>query len=189
MSKLIALVAVAGAASMAAAQGMTVVWDESVDGNLSNDPAAPTDLGSLGAGANIVRGSTLGPGTPPSDGFDVFQITIDAGFTLDSIVLSGYNTIDGTGTSGFNFSTGAAAFDGGTILFGPGVGAGDVGTNLFDLGFPLPIGPQGPGTYFMEVREFGGPEANWELTFNVVPAPGAMALLGLGGRAATRRRR
>lgn len=187
MSKVLIVAMVAGAA---AAQGVTVVWDEAVDGNLSNDPFSPTDLGTLGAGDNIVRGSTLGPGTPPSEGFDVFSITIADGFTLEGIVMSGYSTIDGTGTSGFNFSTGAAASDlGANILFGPGWGVPQVGGDLFDEGIFGPIDSLGPGTYFMEVREFGGPEANWELTFQVVPTPASAVMLGLGGLVAGRRRR
>ncbi len=187
MKKMLALVAVAGLAGSAAAQ--TVVWDEGVDGNLSNDPTAPTNLGALGAGANIVRGSTLGPGTPPSDGFDVFRIDIAAGFSITDIILSAYSPAAG-GTSGFNFSTGAAAsIPGASIIFGPGWGGSNVGQDLLDVSIGGPISSLGPGTYFMEIREFGGPQADWELTFNVVPAPGAMALLGLGGLAATRRRR
>jgi hypothetical protein len=41
----------------------------------------------------------------------------------------------------------------------------------------------------MEVREFGGPLAEWELTFTVTPAPSSVAMLGLGGLVAARRRR
>jgi hypothetical protein len=191
MKNVIALVAVAGIA--AAAAGQTVVWDEGVDGNLSNDPNAPTDLGTLGAGGNIVRGSTLGAGTPPSDGFDVFQINIAAGFSITDIILSAYSPAGATATSGFNFSTGSAASNlpigSPDLIFGPGWGAANVGQDLLDVAVGGPVASLGPGTYFMEIREFGGPLADWELTFNVVPAPGAMALLGLGGLAATRRRR
>ncbi|MEL6795513.1 MAG: PEP-CTERM sorting domain-containing protein [Planctomycetota bacterium] len=186
MYKTLAIAALA--ASTAQAQ---VVWDEAIDGALSNDPAAPTDLGTFGAGGLIVRGSTLGPGTPPSDGFDVFEFDIAPGFEITSIILSAYSPNDPFATSGFNFSTGAAASEAGaTILFGPGWGGANVGQDLFSAGFPFPItSPLGADTYFMEVREFGGPQANWELTFNVVPAPASAALLGLGGLAAARRRR
>ena len=167
-----------------------VVWDEDINGNLSGDPTAPTNLGTFGAGALIVRGSTLGSATPPSDGYDVFQFNIDPGFEITSIILSAYTTdTGGAGTSGFNFSTVAAAGNGGNVLFGPGWGAPNVGGDLFDEGLLGPITSLGDDTYFMEVREFGGPQANWELTFNVVPAPASAALLGLGGLAAARRRR
>ena len=183
----IAALSLALCAGLASAQ--TILWDEAVNGTLSGDPTAPTNLGTLGAGASIVRGSTLGSATPPSAGYDVFRIEVAAGFSITDIILSAYSPATG-GTSGFNFSTGAAASQpGSTVLFGPGWGGSNVGQDLLDSAFPAPIASVGPGVYFMEVREFGGPLATWELTFNVVPAPGALALLGLGGLAATRRRR
>lgn len=182
MKALLALAAVGGLAASASAA--VVAWDEAVDGNLSNDPTAPTVLNFV-VDDNIVRGRTLGSSTPPSDGYDVFSFTIGAGQTLQSIVLSAYTPATG-GTSGFNFSTGAAAGNGGTVLFGPGVGGSFVGSDFL---VTQAVGPLGPDTYYMEVREFGGPLADWELTFTVTPAPSSVAMLGLGGLVAARRRR
>lgn len=183
MKTLIAL-AGAGVLAMPALGGGTVVWDEAVDGNLSNDPFAPTVL-SFGVGDNIVRGRTLGSSTPPSDGYDVFSFTIDPGFSLDAIILSAYSPATG-GTSGFNFTTGSAAGAGGTFIFGPGVGGDAVGSDFL---VTQGVGTLGADTYFMEVREFGGPLADWELTFTVTPSPAGVALLGMGGLLAGRRRR
>ena len=180
MKRTLAIVALATAGTAASAQ---VVWDETVDGNLSNDPANPTLL-NFGVGTNIVRGSTLGAATPPSDGFDAFGFTIESGWSLEAIILSAYSPATG-GTSGFNFSSGAP-LPGGTLIFGPGVGGANVGEDFL---VTQSVGTLGAGNYFMEIREFGGPIAVWELSFVVVPAPSAMALLGLGGLVATRRRR
>jgi hypothetical protein len=180
MIRTLVIAALAGTASFASAQ---VVWDETVDGNLSNDPANPTLL-NFSVGTNIVRGSTLGPSIAPSDGYDAFGFTIEAGWTLEAIILSAYSPATG-GTSGFNFSSGAP-LPGGNLIFGPGVGGANVGQDFL---VTQSIGTLGADDYFMEVREFGGPIAVWELTFTVVPAPSAMAMLGLGGLVAARRRR
>ena len=176
----------AGVASSALAAS---TYDEGIDGPLSNDPLAPTVL-DFSAGDNFVTGVTLGSGTPPSDGFDVFQFDIEAGETLTSIFLTAYDPATG-GTSGFNFSTGAAASQiGAFVIFGPGAGGANVGVDFLanDLNGGVP-GAQGAGTYFMEVREFGGPEATWTLNFVVVPAPASAGVLAMGGLLAVRRRR
>jgi hypothetical protein len=46
-----------------------------------------------------------------------------------------------------------------------------------------------PGTYYFVVDTFGATNNGSNFTLTVVPAPGAFALLGLGGLVATRRRR
>jgi len=179
------LIALAGIAVFAMpAMAGVVIWDENNDGNLSDDPFAPTFL-NFGNGDNIVRGSTLGSATPPSPGYDVFSFTVGAGFTLDAIVLSAYTPAAG-GTSGFNFSSGASVTAGGALIFGPGVGGAAVGTDFL---VTQGVGVLGADTYFMEIREFGGPLAEWELTFTVTPSPASLALLGFGGLVAGRRRR
>ena len=50
-------------------------------------------------------------------------------------------------------------------------------------------GPLGPGDYSFWVRQGGADAATWDLNFVVTPAPGALALLGLGGLFGTSRRR
>lgn len=66
---------------------------------------------------------------------------------------------------------------------------GVTGYNDMDLGFSGPILPDG----FDGTTQINGHEQNWTykliIGLNIVPTPGAAALLGLGGLAASRRRR
>lgn len=187
MSKMIALVAIAGAASIAGAQGMTIFWDENVDGDLSNDPLNASIGGQLSVGMNIVRGAT-GPGSgfPGDEGFDSLQFSVGAGQTVTDMVLNAYNPLTG-GSSGFVLFDGPQGTGSASPFIGGSTGDGiAIGTDLFDQ---IGITSLGEGTYVFEVREFGGPRSTWEVSFNVVPTPGAAAVLGLGGLAAMRRRR
>lgn len=65
----------------------TTVWDESVNGDLSNNPLAPTTL-TLAPGSNDVVGQAGGPPGPgalaPFDQ-DFFTFTIPAGYELRSL--------------------------------------------------------------------------------------------------------
>ncbi|MEM9661358.1 MAG: PEP-CTERM sorting domain-containing protein [Planctomycetota bacterium] len=183
MWKILAIAAVAAGTAQS-----QVLWDEVVDGDLgdmtSNDDA-PTFLGNLGVGANIVRGTTAP--IAMGDLADAFSFTVPVGLSLQSVVLTAYSTADGgPGTSGIVFydSLGGSS---GLFLGGASYGAADVGTDTLFVSTGLT--DFGPGDLAISVREFGGPDATWELTLNVVPAPASAALLGLGGLAAARRRR
>lgn len=46
-----------------------------------------------------------------------------------------------------------------------------------------------PGTYYFVIDTFGAANAGSNFTLTVIPSPGALALMGLGGLVATRRRR
>lgn len=79
-----------------------------------------------------------------------------------------------------------------TIPGGPGIPvggdllAGLAAANAGGAGFSLPLGP---GTYTFYIQQLGGSVASYDLAFTVVPAPSALAVLGLGGLVAGRRRR
>ena len=182
MLKTLAIVGIAACV----AQGQ-VIWDETIDGDLSNDGATPSVGGSLAVGDNLVRGSTgPGTGTIGEPGFDVLTFTVDAGEVVTSMILNAYDPATG-GSSGFVLFDGPLGDGTGTPFIGGSTGDGAaVGTDLFDQ---IGITELVAGDYTFEVREFGGPRSTWEVNFTVVPAPASAALLGLGGLAAIRRRR
>jgi len=171
-----------------------VVYSESADGPLSNDPLAPTVI-DFAVGDNTVMGNTGPGGAPPplNPGFDVLTFTIEPGEQLTGIFLDGFAADDAFNTTAMALFDGNQGFSSGTPLIGVGsFGLGDVGSNIGlvivdggGTGLSLPLGP---GDYTFEAREFGGP-TDWEVRFAVVPAPGAVGLIGLAGLIATRRRR
>jgi hypothetical protein len=182
----IALLSLALCAGLAS--GQNILWDETVDGDLSNFGLTPSNGGTLAAGANLVRGSTgPGSGLTGDEGYDILTFNVAAGFTVTSIVLNAYDPSGTTSTSGFVLFSGNQGTDSlNPFLGGVSWGTANVGAELLSS---ISSGPLGPGDYTFEVREFGGPRSTWEIQINAIPAPGAMALLGIGGLAATRRRR
>ncbi len=170
----------------AAGANAAVIWDEGVNGDLSNDElAAPTVLGALAVGSNEVI-ATIDPFASPIDEFDSFTFDVPAGTILDQVILTSYSTFTGgDGTSGI------VAWDGpnatAPFLGGAGFGAADAGSDIITTYDPS--GDLGPGTYTFSIREFGGPGASYSLDFVVVPTPGAAGLLAVAGLAAARRRR
>ncbi|MEM9415468.1 MAG: PEP-CTERM sorting domain-containing protein [Planctomycetota bacterium] len=169
-------------------------YDESINGELSGDQANPTAW-ALDLGTNTITGTTV---DNPLDR-DFFMVTIGAGQSLDSLVLTSF-TGDPANNEAFMAVDDQAGFDTlinptdylGTTL----IGAGDIGDDALDLlgatefggdGF---TGPLGEGTYTFWFQETGGP-TSYTFTATVVPEPGSVAalLLGAGGLMARRRRR
>jgi len=185
---------------VAAASGQ-VVFDEATDGDLSTDPLAPTGL-DLNVGSNIVSGTVTNQG----DTRDFFTFEIGAGESLTGIFLLDYTDVD----SGGNGDRGFIHIDeGGTSVVPSGGTAGEfLGGSHLDRGL-IPdenfnvlerlagapqggtgfIAPLGPGTYTINVQQTGPELTAYALDLVVVPAPGSLAVLGLGGLAAVRRRR
>lgn len=184
---IITAITVAGLGSAA----MGTDWNEAIDGDLSNDSFAPTFL-SFAVGSNMVIGDAGG-----IDNWDVFSFTIAAGQSLESVILEDWEGVRTSGgitpTTPIYFAAGSAwggPFSGDPLLGGSQMRKGTIGTDLLIGGGATdPVGgPIGPGDYVVAINE-SIPGHTYSLSFNVVPAPSALSVLGLGGLAMVRRRR
>jgi hypothetical protein len=191
---------------LGSAQALT--WDETVNGDLSGNGAAPTLLGTLSPGINLISG-TMGSlnGTGPLDA-DVWNFTIAAGY-----YLTGINLVDYSATSGSPSNNSFMAIaNGGSInfndpslhlsnaLWGYGQdGFGNTYTNLLALLDDGPefggIGFNGPlpaGNYTFWIQE-GSDQIHYGIDFVTSPVPvpesGSLLLLGVAGLWSLRRRR
>lgn len=185
-----------------------LTWDESVNGDLSDDGNAPTLLGTLSSGSNLISGTmgSLG-GTGPLDA-DVWNFTIAAGYYLTGINLVGYSATSGS-TSNQSFM---AIANGGTINMSDpsqhlsnalwGYAQDGFGNTYNDLLALLDAGPEfggigfdGPlpsGNYTFWIQE-GSDQINYNIDFVTspvpVPEPGSALLLAASGLWLMRRRR
>ncbi len=186
-----AIIAIAACAGTAAA---SINYDESIDGDLSNDRFSPTNF-NLSTGVSNFTMDIVDSDNPTGD-LDYFSVTIGAGLSIDSIVLTdsfnpagGFDTIVFVGLEfGSQVSVDPAAPDptplAGFILTNPTLVGTDVLDELTDGGSSL-----GEGTYSFWVQQTGVDLTRISLGFNVVPAPGSAAALGCLGLLAMRRRR
>ena len=184
------------AAMVASGATADVVYDEAVDGELSDLGFAPTYI-QFGEGSNDVLFITDQEG----DDRDFFTFTIEEGYQLSALVLNNFDTDNEFNLAFMSINPGnVLPFDPvspvtedllGYILFDEG----DVGSNLMPemgeafstIGF---VGPLGAGDYTIWAQETSPSVDVWNLGFVVtqVPAPGAIAVLGLAGLAGRRRR-
>lgn len=201
MNKTTLITALTGCAILGSTAFADLMWDEAIDGDLSGDYTAPTQLFTKGVNNHVIF-TTVGAGENGGDqDREYFTFTIAEGFQLSALILDNFETDPATNLAflgvaeGSVFPTPPDAPDP-TALLGYGlVGLNDVGNDILQLigqgggsqGFS---GPLGPGTYTWWAQETGPSTDNWDLNFVVteIPAPGALALLGLGGLAARRRR-
>jgi hypothetical protein len=181
-----ALLGLASAAAQAA-----VVWNESVSGDLSNDGQAPTSLGALAPGSNVVLGSAGLNGQNLDR--DFFSFNVPTGAILRSIMVQPNTTVFGN----FSFLGIAAApqISEINLLSFLHYGPGDVGTDI--LPALTASGTLPSGVYSVWVQDTGGPVVyGFDFVLqqaSPVPLPGAAALFALGlaglGGVSLRRRR
>jgi hypothetical protein len=160
--------------TVTAAQASTA-WDESLNGDLSNDRLAPTAV-TMTVGSNIVLGTTGNPGTGVDR--DYFKITVPPGAVLSGITLLGNTTVSG-GASFFAIEAGPQIL---CTPSGAGVenllgfthyGNGDVGSDILPNSLFLPAKPPlAAGTYSVWVQDTGGP-ATYGFDFVITSAGSA----------------
>ncbi|MDJ0787070.1 MAG: hypothetical protein QNK05_09715 [Myxococcota bacterium] len=193
---------------LASSPGFGFAILEAVDGDLSDDIAAPTPLGPLSLGSNLVVGEVV-DATGPAGDVDVFTFSVPAGSNLSKLLLVEFESADDLAfvaiASGATFPVDpntlagpgdplATSFLGG-LLFGAGPAA--AGADLLPLLAGAPAGgsgftaPLGAGDYTVFVQQLGGLPV--EYYFNLVGAPVAepagLSLLGLALVGVARRRR
>lgn len=198
------LLAMATAALLAgtAAQAATA-WDESVNGDLSNNGLVPS-FAALVAGSNELRGTTGRAFAGGPVDRDYLHITVPAGHVLQAVqVLAGTTTFGGGSFIGLQagpqvtlpVDTFSAAGLLGWTLFGPD----EIGTDILGAmslpangssGFEIPL-PE--GSYALWIQETGVASVSYALEFSVVAVPeaptAAMLLGGLALLAGALRRR
>lgn len=199
------LAAIALSVGLAAPSLAAITFNEAVNGDASDDPTAPTNLGSLGFGLSTITGKFGRPPNAPLGGpadepeLDYISFTVPAGGQLDSFrVLSvdiggafsflaieagpqvsvPWFTVDPSPLLGwYHYGSVDLNVD---ILPGMGVGQGAIGFS----------GPLGPGTYTLWLMELDQFRAyDWSFELRVVPAPSTAAVLLGAGVLASRRRR
>ncbi len=180
-------IAIAGLGGVA----MAADWNEAIDGDLSTDTLAPTFI-EFAFGANMIVGDAGG-----IDNWDVFSFTIAAGQSLESVILDDWKGVRTNGgitpTTPIYFASGSSwggPFSGEPLLGGSQMRAGTIGTDLLIGGGATDAvgGPLGPGDYVVAINE-SIPGHTYSLSFNVVPGPGALSVVGVGGLVLVRRRR
>lgn len=115
---------------------------------------------------------------------------------FNGIATAGSITVTGTAMDGtYSLFAGAGNSPSDQFLFDNAVNA-DGEQHLTDAGLLFLRGPEeinlsamAPGSYKLAAWNNGLTEDEGSFIMNVVPGPGAMALLGLGGMVASRRRR
>lgn len=161
----------------------TVIYDESVSGDL--DAIGSTNV-NLVAGLNVINGSM--PGSPPSDS-DRIKFTQVTGLVVDSIVLSFTSTFDPLGLgSQYNLdlhNSVANLFDDNFLLATSGA---NISASFYDSYGPEtgPLSTTTDGAIWDFQISSGTvyPYQDWRLTINTtqnaVPEPATMLLFGLG---------
>ena len=148
----------------------TVLWDESVNGPLSNSRFEPTSLGTFTLGTNSVRGTTDFQPSPTGGGVnpDYISLTVPSGSEISLLLLSTDVPVAvWLGDPGFGWELGSKIKPSNADLltqFGIGaIGAGPYGFSVMNVDF------NGIPSY-----------ANYRLDFVVVPEPNVWWLLLLG---------
>jgi hypothetical protein len=183
------------AAAFAHSAAAVTIWDESVNGDLSGDPAAPTVL-AIGLGTNSITG------TADADQ-DFFTITVPDGANFTQLLLTSFESTDDLAFLAIQSGpmiTDLTVPD--NLLGWLHTSAAFVGSDILDdlalsdsagaIGFTVPLGP-GTYTLVMQQTNPGLVAYGFDLIIEpvAVPQPPMATLLALGlcALAVARRRR
>ena len=164
------------------------IWDEAINGDLSNAQATPTPV-TLGAGTNSVFGTLR---TSASTDFqDWIAVTVPAGLQLTQYVHVAYASTDNQGFTGFQAgssfvgSTNSPGSYNGYAHYGPlatngsinsGAPTSTIGVDLLtfmknEAGVTGYTAPLQAGTYTFLVQQTGAAATSYQFNFNVAPVP------------------
>ncbi len=182
--------ALGGLIAVAACGQSAVIWNEAINGDLSDDRLLPNSLG-VGVGSNELIGTT-GPGDR-----DYFHFSLSAGQSLTGIIVRGYVSEDpasflavqeGTIITEDPLNANVANLLGWCLWGTPEIGMDILpimGSNWGSIGFVPPL----TGTEYTFWLQQTGDPTSYVLDFQVVPEPTSMvALTGLLGLMIKRRR-
>lgn len=180
-------------AALVLAQGAAAatVWDEGVNGDLSNDRSNPTAL-TLGLGSNTIIGSVT------TGERDYFRINVAVGESFTQLFLAAYSPTNPSFLaiqSGTQVTVDPAAPTAGPLLGWVHPDTPLVGTDILDnigtgagaIGF---VPPLGPGDYSFWMQQTSAIVTSYTFDLILVPEPSVAALfaLGLAGLVISRRK-
>jgi hypothetical protein len=175
------------------------VWRETVDGDISGDRTAPSSA-ALVMGRNELTATSMGP--PATADREYITFSMPAGSLLTRIYVEAYTGLDEIGFIGVQAGTTFTEPPSGTNVANL-LGYDHFGPALYPFGRNiLPNMGMGPGSmgftpplpaddYTFWIQQTGASPATYTIGFMVVPEPGTLGLLAIGGLAsfAGRRRR
>lgn len=162
-----------------------VIWDESVDGDLSGDRLAPSSA-SLSVGGNLLLGSVLGGDR------DYLTITVPVGTVLSALSLDSYISTDDWSfigiQAGTTFTEPPTGTDPANLLGWSLFGTALVGTDILDdmgtgddaIGF---VPPLAAGQYTLWIQETSSKLSayTFNLQVSAVPEASSLAMLAATG--------
>jgi hypothetical protein len=154
-------------------------YDESADGDFSDDSNNPSSIGPLALGSNIITGSM--DHETNTDLRDLFTFEIASGYQLEQVLWTNFERTFDYGTHYTSFDLKNAITD--EEIEGALVTEYSAVLDL--LQFDSAPGPQGAGLYTIHVGGVGAGTYSLNLVVtvvggSVVPEPGSMALFAIG---------